>query len=211
MSNKQCFILAMFNNDSEATKALVTKVNQLVKENPEEAYNYLLEEHLTPKACLGVREYLETNSTVVQIIPYVVLHKDDLISNYRRNKGVGESRLVGKVSVGWGGHVDTSMPYTHTNPAIYSQLIKEAIERELTEELILPVETNLEALVFRGLIYLDTSPVDIVHLGLVFTLPVLPTASKETELEFLDLADKATLLARTDLENWTRYTLEELM
>jgi len=211
MSNKQCFILAMFNNDSEATKALVTKVNQLVKENPEEAYNYLLEEHLTPKACLGVREYLETNSTVVQIIPYVVLHKDDLISNYRRNKGVGESRLVGKVSVGWGGHVDTSMPYTHTNPAIYSQLIKEAIERELTEELILPVETNLEALVFRGLIYLDSSPVDIVHLGLVFTLPVLPTASKETELEFLDLADKATLLARTDLENWTRYTLEELM
>ena len=211
MSNKQCFILAMFNNDSEATKALVTKVNQLVKENPEEAYNYLLEEHLTPKACLGVREYLETNSTVVQIIPYVVLHKDDLISNYRRNKGVGESRLVGKVSVGWGGHVDTSMPYTHTNPAIYSQLIKEAIERELAEELILPVETNLEALVFRGLIYLDSSPVDIVHLGLVFTLPVLPTASKETELEFLDLADKATLLARTDLENWTRYTLEELM
>lgn len=211
MSNKQCFILAMFNNDSEATKKLVAEVNQLVKEKPDEAYSYLLEEHLTPKACLGVREYLETNDTVVQIIPYVILHKDELISNYRRNKGVGESRLVGKVSVGWGGHVDTSMPYTHTNSAIFSQLIKEAIKRELEEELILPVETNLKALVFKGLIYLDTSPVNAVHLGLVFTLPVLPTASKETELEFLDLADKATLLARTDLEDWTRYTLEELL
>lgn len=211
MSNKQCFILAMFNNDSLATKELVAKVNQLVKENPDTAYKYLLEEHLTPKACLGVREYLETNPTVVQIIPYVVLHKDELISNYRRNKGVGETRLVGKVSVGWGGHVDTAMPYTHTKPTIYSELIKETIKRELEEELILPVEPNLESLVFKGLIYLDTSAVNAVHLGLVFTLPLLPTASKETELEFLDLANKDTLLARTDLEDWTRYTLEELL
>src|SRR5574343_244442 len=52
------------------------------------------------------RDEAEEDPTFLQIIPYVVLTHNSRVLQYTRMKGSGESRLRGKQSIGFGGHIN---------------------------------------------------------------------------------------------------------
>lgn len=98
------------------------------------------------------RQYAEDNPTFKQLIPYTlvgVIHpkRGLMLYPYRRvdASSVGERRLLGKTSFGFGGHMsleDAFMHWydeegepTHTEEGYVSNMIIESIRRELSEEL----------------------------------------------------------------------------
>lgn len=128
---------------------------------------------------------LEKNETIRQVIPYVLLSRGPKWLWYRRPAKNGETRLQGRKSLGWGGHVrfedqmSSMLPispgrnnqYVGSTNASLMTAIETAALRELEEE------TNLSGgmispLTFRGLIHDDSDAVGRVHLGLVFTAEV---------------------------------------
>ena len=112
------------------------------------------------------REYADDDNNVVemskypQLIPYVVVKCDDEYLTYQR-KG-NETRLHGKYSFGFGGHID-STDLVELNST--DDLIK-PVRRELLEELGLTA--NNYTLDFKPMfIYSEKTNVDKVHIGLI--------------------------------------------
>jgi predicted NUDIX family phosphoesterase len=102
-------------------------------------------------ARLMVRAAAEEDPTFKQLIPYIILECDDEIFTYHR-KGT-EQRLHGFKSCGIGGHIN------HTD-------IFDAIGREINEE----VEISSRYLLsFMGFINDNSTPVNQVHLGMLWT------------------------------------------
>lgn len=108
------------------------------------------------------RATCETDATVLQLIPYIVLRnsKGEVFS-YSRGGASEEARLKSKMSVGLGGHVDSPTPI---GSSLEEHLRNEAV-RELVEEAGIVV--NPADLKIRGLLVDATTPVDIVHLGIL--------------------------------------------
>ena len=102
-------------------------------------------------ARLMPRAAAEEDPTFKQLIPYIVLECDDSIFTYWR-KGA-EQRLHGFKSLGIGGHIN------HTD-------ILEAIGREINEEVEIDTQYLLS---FYGFINDNSTPVNQVHLGMLFT------------------------------------------
>lgn len=69
-------------------------------------------ESCEPHVVFKQRKGLETNSNYRQILPYTVFRvltpEGTKFITYRRAKGLGESRLLGNYSVGFGGHIEIS-------------------------------------------------------------------------------------------------------
>lgn len=103
----------------------------------------------------------EETEAWLQLIPYVCVRRGDDIFAMRRLAGGGETRLVGKSSVGVGGHI---------NPVdgAHEGLVARAMARELWEEVGLP--PNGATLVAR--IHDATIEVGRVHLGIAWVLDV---------------------------------------
>ena len=110
------------------------------------------------------RDKAETNPSLKQIIPYVVLRSGQLVFRYWRTKRAGESRLHHLYSIGLGGHINER----DTNLFSPSELL-EAAMRELDEEAHIPSDVSLE---FCGLLNDDETEVGSVHLGAVFACEV---------------------------------------
>lgn len=113
------------------------------------------------------RPYAERSPHLKQIIPYtlVVAENDELgprVLLVRRLPQGGEQRLVGKLSIGIGGHIN---PVDVTD----RDVVEVGAEREIDEELVVQGRTRLEAL---GLINDDANPVGAVHVGLVQVLRI---------------------------------------
>lgn len=126
-----------------------------------------------PDTFMADRAVCETDETVLQLLPYVVVldRVSGRVLTYGRGKGGGEARLHALRSVGLGGHVDTPPNVYFKGPALMQHLQTEA-KRELQEEAGLLVSAlELEA---RGLIVDPTNPVGRVHLGILMTLDVKP-------------------------------------
>jgi hypothetical protein len=98
------------------------------------------------------RQYVEDNPDFKQLIPYTlvgVIHpqKGLMLYPYRRVEAssVGERRLLGKTSFGFGGHMSLEDAYmhwydekgiiTHTEEGYAANMLVESIRRELSEEL----------------------------------------------------------------------------
>lgn len=117
------------------------------------------------------RSHCETDDNFRQLLPYVVVtdHNNNLVGYNRPVKGGGEGRLAGAFSIGIGGHVE---PRDY-NPNVTLGLYK-AATREIFEELRIVIEGSEVdpedelQLDLIGLIISDDSPVDSVHLGLVY-------------------------------------------
>ena len=54
----------------------------------------------------GPRRYLEENAAWRQLIPYLVIKKEDRFLVYRRGDDIEEERLRGAYALGFGGHID---------------------------------------------------------------------------------------------------------
>jgi predicted NUDIX family phosphoesterase len=113
------------------------------------------------------RPECETDESVRQLIPYVVLRdKDHLIFTYRRPPDNTEGRLAGRRSLGVGGHVDE--PDCNGRPGLAG--VRYAMLRELKEEIACDFKSIKYSWV--GFINETSSPVGRVHLGLVVVADV---------------------------------------
>ncbi len=108
------------------------------------------------------RALCETDETLVQLLPYIVImnERGDVL-RYTRGGAGGESRLHGNYSIGLGGHVDIA---PSTQDELLSVLRSEAA-RELQEEIGLVA--NPLRIRFLHAIVDGTNSVGRVHLGLL--------------------------------------------
>lgn len=185
-------------SDKDQEQVMVT-ANNLSIHPPSKSSNYNMDTdyiHLSPHDEDWEREILfstsfvprwlaEKDSSIVQIIPYVICcTPDGKILSYKR-KGGGEGRLEGKRSVGIGGHVNYLDNLAVSNdPTIVSwDTVKFGAVREIAEELDIEINDITNSLNEIGLIYTpldgkdkcvtsNTPAVGAVHLGVIFTLEV---------------------------------------
>lgn len=113
----------------------------------------LLADHLQPR----LRREVEQDASFKQLIPYVLVRNASNGHIYATTRLGGDSRLVGQVSIGLGGHIDAGESFMT------------CLLRELKEEIGL-TEGDVVALRFLGFIYSEGCDVDSVHLGLVYEL-----------------------------------------
>ncbi len=156
------------------------------------------------------RSEAETSTEYKQIIPYMVLYNSEteLIASYVR-KGGGEARLEDKVSVGFGGHVEWLKDRHTDDPTEPWLAFRRGMHREREEEIgkvIGPVREEL-----WGLLNTNESPVDDVHLGVVYLYDMADAGmigGKEAEIKW---AVPEFLLDSGDLELWSRLCVKELV
>ncbi len=152
---------------------------------------------------------LESDETVRQIIPYIVLTHLPAdgrlhVYAYRRTPAAGESRLHGKRSIGLGGHVN-SVDGLAPLDAYQAGLL-----RELAEEVEISPANGTTFTTFVGVIRDDSNPVGRVHLGFVehvnLTDPVVQ--SKEADHADDGLHPLVDLLNDIDsFEPWSQLLL----
>lgn len=178
------------------------------------------------KLVIAQREMLESNPTYRQIIPYVIVTYRGEILSYRRTSKVGEQRLAGKSSVGWGGHVDIAKDAvwnTDGSLCLISTLLG-CVNRELDEELGLSSEDYGSPRVL-GFIAGNETEVDKVHAGVVLKVElsmkgrVKITAEDElTDLKFenqsdIELGDEFDRMTDNpgELESWSRAIIQSVV
>lgn len=163
------------------------------------------------------RERLESDESYRQIIPYVAVRRPDgAILVYRRTSKSGESRLIDKVSIGFGGHVDLIDGVMADSFATLSLAIESGAERELAEELNVDsdrLEKESGKMAFKGFIVDQSSPVGRVHLGFAFIQDVstersLAIASNEAHVDIVEWFTPEQILAKHeagefDVELWS--------
>lgn len=110
------------------------------------------------------RDVCETDESLLQLIPYIVLRDTrGRVACYERGAAGGEDRLHGKLSIGLGGHVDRA---PQGSESLHALLVAEAA-RELKEEVGL--DADVGGITFMDMLYTgaDGGAVDRVHLGLL--------------------------------------------
>jgi predicted NUDIX family phosphoesterase len=123
------------------------------------------------------RSLCETDKSLLQIIPYLILqdYKTGLVFQYTRGKAGQEKKLHAKCSIGLGGHVE-QMPCLIKD--LFDVLVEGAV-RELTEEVGYQwsdEEKKTLALKMRFSDYVlinlhdSDNPVDHVHLGIAIII-----------------------------------------
>jgi len=156
------------------------------------------------------RSQVETDPNFKQLIPYMVFCYTDSsggirIFQYVRGKGMGESRLHQKRSIGIGGHISTEDRQQHLG-----DVYQEGMLRELNEEIVLHT-TFTERCV--GLINDDSTEVGRVHLGIIHRFDVAEpkVVSNESDLiesGFMLLDELRT--HRAQMESWSSICLDTL-
>ena len=176
---------------------------------------------------VGARQKLETDHRFVQIIPYVVVRKGErYLVNIRSSAG-GEGRLHGKLSIGFGGHMDFhDIVVTGDGEIHLGRSVESAAMRELYEELGFDLAdyTTVENgtfLKWTHVIHTAQTAVDAVHLGLVAQLDLddhgieIDFSALENTIEHPAFITKAEIHSLTDsrnptapeVENWTKLVL----
>ncbi len=149
----------------------------------------------------------ETDPSLKQIIPYVLLVHGDRVLHYVRGKKAGEQRLVAKGSIGIGGHMnDHDEGLFALDRAAYDA----GVQREVGEELRLDARYTNHAV---ALLNDDSNDVGRVHLGVVhvFRLDSDDVAKGEAMITDLQFLDRAQLAARRDaMETWSQICFDQL-
>jgi predicted NUDIX family phosphoesterase len=155
------------------------------------------------------RASAETDASLQQIIPYVVVIQDDTLLLLQRTTKQTEARLHNLYSIGVGGHIN---PGDETNADRAGQHpFMGGLARELDEELTTSgefAEVNV-----LGLINDDTNDVGSVHLGVAVEAVAdgIEVAIRETEAmtgRFVTLAEALEL--RDGMESWSQYLLDAM-
>ncbi|RHU03262.1 MULTISPECIES: NUDIX domain-containing protein [Erysipelotrichaceae] len=178
-----------------------------------------LENAVTKRGYYEYRYKAELDTSLRQVIPYVVLKNDGKYLITKRLKG--DSRLVGKHSIGVGGHVDHA-DYERgrgVNDIVdFRNTVINCIKRELREETTydgLNGELNIK---LSDVFIDDSSDVSRVHIC-ILTEVELYNVCNEIEInevdklegqwvsveELNDLIDKGT-----NFENWSEVAIEKL-
>lgn len=99
----------------------------------------------------------ETDPSFKQIIPYAIVGYASLGKYFVTRRIGGDERLIGKISIGLGGHVEAG------------ESIEDALCRELNEEIDLPKEC-VESSTFCGFLNPNETQVDQLHFGCVYRI-----------------------------------------
>ncbi len=154
------------------------------------------------------RSKAEENPSFKQIIPYIVISCGDCFLYYQRGSTSGEKRLLKKLSIGIGGHINEEDASGRLfNAAAY----RRALLRELEEEILLPEGFELDALEPMAFINDDSNPVGAVHLGVVHhcLLPVDSVKAKEAAIAQLGFFTYPELLERNgEFETWSQLLIQ---
>jgi len=155
------------------------------------------------------RALCETDETLRQFIPYIVLRNpvDNTYFTYSRGQGSAEARLRGNLSVGLGGHMDELVPEGHT---LATWCLAEA-RRELEEEAGI---TTLLDFGFEGLLCDPTNPVGRVHLGLLAVVDVNPEIIETLEADVIENGEWLTLAqlnGNDRMEHWSKAAVSYLL
>jgi len=156
------------------------------------------------------RSEVEKDPGFKQLIPYMLFCHTDLSGNvslfqYIRGKGMGESRLRQKRSIGIGGHISAE-----DRNQLSKDVYREGMLRELHEEVVLHTTFTEQCV---GLINDDSTEVGSVHLGIVHRLDVAEpnVVANETDLiesGFMPLAELRN--CREQMETWSSICLDAL-
>ena len=150
------------------------------------------------------RPEAENDPSHKQIIPYVVICRNDEIFVTRRlNKG-GEKRLHGLLSIGVGGHINPEADGDG------SDVLQRGMKREIDEEVFID---NIVKMTPSGIINDDTNEVGSVHLGLFYTLEVTGNVSiRETEkLEGFWVKPNELKELYDQMETWSQFVLQTIL
>ena len=155
------------------------------------------------------RAKAETDPAFKQLIPYVVIEHGGKFLSYVRGTRAGETRLVGKRSIGIGGHINPAddMPLFAED---FRDAYLSAVQREVAEEISVD-SPHTDRII--GLLNDDSTEVGQVHLGIVhlWRLERAQVSRREqmiTQMEFLDLP--ALRRAQDSLETWSALCLPHL-
>ena len=153
------------------------------------------------------------NRPVRQVIPYVVVVDEQgrkLV--YKRETSGNEERLHGLLSIGLGGHVDLADCVIAEDGSIdLAKTIEMSAARELEEEASYSLAQG--QITWSGIIKLENTRVDEVHIGIVGWLTV-----KESDANFSEEIGNASFMTDDEinaavnegakLESWTAAILE---
>lgn len=151
------------------------------------------------------RSDAEDDPSYKQLIPYCLFRCDGRILHYRRGSGVGEGRLLGKRSVGIGGHISEEDAGGSEHP------YEVGMRREIAEEV--EITGNVRDSIF-GLINDDLTEVGRVHLGVVhvFELDEPRVIARESSIAEIGFADPEELAAAAgEFETWSQICLTQLV
>jgi predicted NUDIX family phosphoesterase len=151
------------------------------------------------------RSLAETDPSLKQLIPYVLVRRGQTLLHYVRGKASGEKRLVAKGSMGIGGHIN------HRDEDLFGtglDFYGDAVQRELHEELLIDADLTTRVV---ALINDDSTPVGQVHFGVVHVCELGDDQVSRgepciTDLRFLTLDE---LRERRDaMETWSQLCLD---
>jgi predicted NUDIX family phosphoesterase len=196
----------VFNGEEDTFQGVLTDSDKLEEISLRfETYDVIRRGHAndpTPK-----ENNAEINFDYKQPIPYIVIRRGDEFFAYKRLSGSGESRLVNKVSIGLGGHMNAV-----EGAEDFGSIVWENMLRELSEEVIIEAEGAVISTV--GLINDDSDDVGKVHIGILMSVKLELTDNvsvNETDQLAGEWMTKEQLLAMGDkLENWTQIALTVL-
>lgn len=149
------------------------------------------------------RQQAEYDSTVRQIIPYVILRRQGSYFLLRRLQKQTEQRLHLKLSLGVGGHINPSEEAA-------ADPIEAGLRRELAEEVDV---ASIRSLSCVGLINETTGGVSDYHTALVYLLETDgPVAVRETEkMAGSWVTPQALAEVYEDLETWSQIVFDRLI
>jgi len=165
------------------------------------------------------RGHAERTPALKQVIPYsIVVREGEVLLLHRLAKG-GEERLVDKLSIGVGGHINpedapaASSRGSEREPGSSRRAALDAgTRREIREELELSGDYSVRRI---GILNDDSNPVGAVHVGLVQLVAVAgPVRVREEEVlrgRFASPAELSELLASgANFETWSARLVERL-
>jgi predicted NUDIX family phosphoesterase len=147
----------------------------------------------------------ETDASLQQVIPYVVLVQDGQVWLMQRLAKQGEQRLHNRFSIGVGGHINPEDAVHGADP------ITGGLRRELHEELA--IEGEPAGLRPLGILKDDSNAVGQVHVGLVYEALADGCGVRVREVEhmtgrFVSLAEAHG--HRDRMETWSQLLVDAL-
>jgi len=145
------------------------------------------------------RDLAEVSPQFRQIIPYVVIRRQDDYFVLKRTPKQTEARLHHKLSLGIGGHINPG----HT--------VVDGLRKELEEEVAIETPYDLQ---FVGIVNDESTDVGRVHLGVAYILDVGEKRVHVKETEKMSgewMSRRALAGARSAMESWSEIIYDELI
>jgi predicted NUDIX family phosphoesterase len=179
--------------------AYIKEMDKKFKSYPADVYEKLIGSNGT----FILRYKAELDECYRQIIPYCMIKKDGKYFVTQRLKG--DARLVGRYSLGIGGHME-KIDYNDN-----TDFIQKALRREMYEEVY--IDGKIDDIKLIGTICSNATAVDRVHYGMVYLAHISSGDVRVREVENLKgkWMTRDELLGEKDqFEVWSQICIENI-